>query len=351
MSTAPTLGHRPGNAAEIIGQVLGDGGKEHSWSVRIVAAFAVTAPPVLRRFWEAEMVDVRPVIVGVDDSDDQDGLVRYAAHQATLRVVPLHVAHAIQLPWPFGNREDKDAEARASSRRGAAVVDRFEEVARAAYPRLTVAGELPLGDPAGTLVRRSPEASLIVLGHRGAGGFPRLPLGSVSLQVATHARCPVLVTRPGAPAEHRGGPVVVGADLVHHSPKAVEFAFAEAERRATWLQVVHALHRPALLPLPASGTTGEPRMRETEDSARRLLEDRIAEHRGQYPGTAVELRLDWSRPATYLTELSETADLLVVGSRGRAGVRRLLLGTVSGEVLHTARCPVAVVGHCGALRP
>jgi nucleotide-binding universal stress UspA family protein len=289
------------------------------------------------------MVDARPVIVGVDDADDQETLVRYAAQQAALRALPLHIAHAVLLPGPFGNADEKDAEGRAAVERGAAVVDRFEAVARSAFPQLTLAGELPVGDPAGTLVERSAEASLIVLGHRGAGGFPRLPLGSVSLQVATHAQCPVLVMRPGRPVATPGRRIVFGADLVHYSPEAAQFAFAEADRRAADLQVVHALHRHALLPFPSRGTAVELDVRETEDSARRFLEERIAELSGRYPDVAVGLRLDWSHPATYLTELSEEADLLVVGSRGRAGLRRLLLGSVSSEVLHTARCPVAVV--------
>ncbi|GAA2258914.1 universal stress protein [Streptomyces ruber] len=268
-----------------------------------------------------------------------------------MRDVPLHIAHAVRLPGPFGDAEEKIAQGRSAVQRSAALVDRFEKVARTAFPGLTVAGELPLGDPAGTLVERSAEACLVVLGHRGGGGFPRLPLGSVSLQVATHARCPVLVMRPGAPVEPPSGRVVVGVDLVHESgydaSEAVQFAFAEADRRAAHLQVVHALHLPALLPAPGGVTGGltgvEPAARETEDSARRLLDERIAGMSGRYPDVPVGVRIDWARPATHLTELSGQADLLVVGSRGRTGLRRLLLGSVSSEVLHTAHCPVAVV--------
>ncbi|ELS51343.1 universal stress protein [Streptomyces viridochromogenes] len=289
------------------------------------------------------MAEAKPVIVGVDDADDQDGLVRYAAQQAAKRGVPLHIAHAIEIPWPFGSAAEK-ADGGSIARRGAAVVDRFEAVARSAFPEVTVAGELPFGDPAWTLVKRSAEASLVVLGHRGTGGFPRLPLGSVSLQVATHAQCPVLVMRPGRPVEDPVGRIVVGADLVHYSPEAVEFGFAEADRRAAHLQVVHALHRPALLPGgPSRASPAEPDVRETEASARHVLTGRINELGARYPDVPVALRLDWARPATHLTQLSEEADLLVVGSRGRTGLRRLLLGSVSNEVLHTARCPVAVV--------
>ena len=288
------------------------------------------------------MTDTKPVIVGVDDAEDQDALVRYAARQAVLRPAPLHVLHAVPQPNPFGNAVEKDAEARAAVQRGVDLVDRFEAVARSAFPDSSVAGELTLGDAAATLVERSAEASLVVLGHRGGGGFPRLPLGSVSLHVATHAECPVLVTRPGRDVDLAEGNVVTGVDIVHFRPEALEFAFAEAARRTAHLDVVHALYRPPLLP----GRSGmaESNAGDLESSAGRFLMEQITEFSERYPAVSVGLRVDWGvRPATDLVELSGEADLLVVGSRGRAGLRRLLLGSVSSEVLHTARCPVAVV--------
>ncbi|MBR8638854.1 universal stress protein [Streptomyces tuirus] len=289
------------------------------------------------------MADVDPVIVGVDDADDQNDLVRYAAHEAMMRGVPLHVAHSVALPGPFGGAKEEETGHDLAVQRGAAVVDRFEAVARSAFPGLTVSGELPFGDPASTLVERSAEASLLVLGHRGRGGFPRLALGSVSLQVATHSRSPVLVTRPGTQSGPPRGRVVAGADVVQYAPEAVEFAFAEAEHRSAHLHLVHALHRPALLPWPGSVTVAERELHETEDATRNLLEERIAPLRLRHPQVPVGLHIEWAPPATHLTELSEDADLLVVGSRGRTGLRRLLLGSVSGEVLHTAHCPVAVI--------
>ncbi|MBO0807934.1 MAG: universal stress protein [Actinobacteria bacterium] len=56
------------------------------------------------------------------------------------------------------------------------------------------------GNAAEELIGRSPDADLLVVGSRGAGGFARLVLGSVSSQVLHHAHCPVVVIPP----EERG---------------------------------------------------------------------------------------------------------------------------------------------------
>ncbi|MFJ9847418.1 universal stress protein [Kitasatospora sp. NPDC101155] len=71
----------------------------------------------------------------------------------------------------------------------------YTALIRTKYPRLDVEEVPAPGRPATELVNRSGDCTLIVLGHRARGGFPRLAMGSVTLQVATHARCPVIVVR------------------------------------------------------------------------------------------------------------------------------------------------------------
>jgi nucleotide-binding universal stress UspA family protein len=55
-----------------------------------------------------------------------------------------------------------------------------------------------------------------------------------------------------------------------------------------------------------------------------------------------ETRLEWGDAAPVLVEISRGLDLLVLGSRAHSPVRRILLGGVSSDVLHGARCPVVV---------
>lgn len=156
--------------------------------------------------------------------------------------------------------------------------------------------------------------------------------------------------------------VVVGIDGSDGARRALRWAGDEARLRGCGLHVVHVyapptLADPHLAPLAMSPDTG---------TATRLAhEERVwrAEHAQQVERTAeqllartvdevlrdhaeVPLVLDTvadTRPARALIERSRDAALLVVGSRGRGGFRGLLLGSVSQQCVHHARCPVVVV--------
>ena len=95
------------------------------------------------------------------------------------------------------------------------------------------------GPISGILCEESGRASMVVLGSRGAGGFAGLPVGSVSVAVATHACCPVVVVREGGqPSANL--PVVVGVDESAEARLAIGFAFDEAVARGVRLVAVRA---------------------------------------------------------------------------------------------------------------
>ncbi|UYQ60440.1 universal stress protein [Streptomyces peucetius] len=293
----------------------------------------------------------RPIIVGVEEAPDQDAVIRFAAREADLCNAELRIVHAVPLLAPA----DPHIRSPEAASQGTAVVEEFKALVRLEFPGVTVTGELPVGHPAAALVDRSSEASLIVLGHRGSGGFPRLPLGSVSWQVATHARCPVIVFRPATPGRQPQNRVVVGVDIRNVCEEALELGCAEADRRGAGLDLVYVddvrfspqgpagVAPPVFGLIPPGPIEQPPEADAVIEAAGRGLDQEISRLRSRFPHVDAEAHVVQGRPADALLEQARDAALLVVGSRGRTGLRRLLLGSVSAEVLHTAQCPVAVV--------
>jgi nucleotide-binding universal stress UspA family protein len=169
--------------------------------------------------------------------------------------------------------------------------------------------------------------------------------------------------------------IVVGVDASPCALQALSWAADEARLRLASLQLVHAYHGQALAAplyfpsqeaLPGRATGGQlppdvPRAETAQEQAefqaavRRQAEELLEGMLGQ-AGEAVE-GVDVQRTvvqdrhaAEALVELSDDADLLVVGSRGRGGFSSLLLGSVSHAVVLHARCPVVVIPSATAER-
>ncbi len=139
-----------------------------------------------------------PVFVGVDGSPASLAAVDLAVREATLRGRSLRIVYGD--PWA-NHPAWVDLPAVPSGELPTDPLADPEQAIRAATERagtgaVPMTGEMLAGDPATVLIRASADAELLVLGHRGRGGFPELLLGSVAVKVAAHAARPVIVTRP-----------------------------------------------------------------------------------------------------------------------------------------------------------
>ncbi len=282
-----------------------------------------------------------PVVAGVDGSECALQAVRWAAAEAARRHLPLRLVAAHT--WPAGGLVgdpglgfDPRAVLRevVHSRLAAA-----ETVAAEAVPGLAVEKAEAEGDPVAVLAGESERAELLVLGDRGLGGFTGLLIGSVAVALCTQAGCPVVVVRELDPTARRSEPVVVGVDGSPASEAAVAFAVEAAALRGVPLVAVHAWHDVAVDPTMASLVNWDA----VESDEREVLAERLAGLRASHPDLAVRRLVVRDRPARALVDESRGAQLVVVGSRGRGGLRGLLLGSVSQQLLHHAHCPVAVV--------
>ena len=287
----------------------------------------------------------RPVVVGADGSESSTQAVLWAAREARRRHAPLRLVQAVDPMTPVYGYGHPQFGLDLHQIRVRGAHAHLADAARAAAeeaPGTVVEQEVLDGSPVLRLVGESRSAQLVVVGDRGRGGVGGLLLGSVAVALAAKSACPVSVVRGRAIAS--GGPVVVGVDGTPVSEAALAWAFEAADARSTDLVAVYAWRD-----LLSDQRT--PPDSAIEQQARAELAERLAGWCGKYPDVQVRRVLVRDAPARAIVEQSVTAQLVVVGSHGRGGLGRLLLGSVSNAVLHRADCPVVVVrgpGHDGA---
>lgn len=148
--------------------------------------------------------------------------------------------------------------------------------------------------------------------------------------------------------------ILVPVDGSKYSQDAAEYAVKIAKLMKAKVVVLHVLHLPAYAftysassgspvaipaPLPLEVSDDEKKVaKELVDSVRKIAEE---------AGVGVETKLvehDPSVPDAIIQFASEAGvDLIVMGTKGRTGIKRFLLGSVTESVVHHAHCPVLVV--------
>ncbi len=136
--------------------------------------------------------------------------------------------------------------------------------------------------------------------------------------------------------------VVVGFDGSETSLLTAKWAAAEAELRGLGLTLVNAL-----IP-PTSGGTFGPGMAvglDTLEDIRKAAQVTLDEVAATLSGSDIQSIVQIGSPTGVLLEASESAALIVVGSRGHGGFKELLLGSVSSQLAAHSDCPVIVMRH------
>lgn len=202
------------------------------------------------------------------------------------------------------------------------------------------------GEAYAEIVRRAEswKADLVVIGARRRAGLAAALLGGVADRVVRYASTPVLVARNLR--EH--GHVVAATDLSDPSLPAIAAGYAESRLRGGGFTVLHVLpvREPTAAPYglalpiavpPAAGA-------ETESLVaahiRRELNDELG-----IRDPDVAIRVLSGPPAATIASVAAArdAELVVVGTRGRTGLSRIVLGSVAEEVVRTAPCSVLAV--------
>jgi nucleotide-binding universal stress UspA family protein len=289
-----------------------------------------------------EEVVSRRIVVGVDGSTASQRAAQWAAAEAERRGAALDVVHAWMTPYPL-NPPDFFTDPAPFEAHGAEILGRAMQSLAACRPLSVDPRPVLVREyPSKALVRAAEGAELLAVGSRGRGGFSGLLLGSVSQNCVHHAPCCVAVIPHGWSGNEHGR-IVVGVDESPPSYEALRWAVDEAVRRNARLDVVNAYnYLEVVMPMAiAPGIDCEVLEKSSTSLLEQMLGSVIPVH-GPRPPT-VELIPVHTSAARALLEASIGADLLVVGSRGRGGVRGLLLGSVSQQCVHHAPCPVVVV--------
>jgi nucleotide-binding universal stress UspA family protein len=136
------------------------------------------------------------------------------------------------------------------------------------------------------------------------------------------------------------GKVVVGFDGSETADRALQWGAAEAALRGRGLLLVHAV----LPPVTTGGLgVGLPPSLDLIEQIEAQAKDQLDEVAAGFPDIDVTTVVSIGAPSAVLLEASESADIVVVGSRGRGGFAGLLLGSVGAQVAAHSQCPVAVI--------
>jgi nucleotide-binding universal stress UspA family protein len=283
------------------------------------------------------------ILVATDLGESADEAVRQAHEWATSTkadlvacfVIPQAIREASAFPPAYA--DDAVALLELERRASELVSDRVSALTRrneGEFKVLVDGGRTDLG-----VVRVADEvhASLIVVGNRHSSELDRLLLGSISERVVRYASCSVLVAR----RHRRSDQILAAIDLSAASPSVVTEAAKIASRRKASLTVLHCFEPPEVEGQAESSSRG--RAREV-----RKIDAEMADRYNQlFEREAVRGQLDVieGEPREAIVRKAEQldADLIVVGTRGRAGLERVMFGSVAETVARTANCPVLAV--------
>jgi nucleotide-binding universal stress UspA family protein len=281
------------------------------------------------------------ILLATDGSEDAVRATEAASDLASMSGARLHVVHVWHDVRGFahdfvkgelrrGGQEVLDGQVEKISAAGGDVAEAYLCEGRTSNQVIALGNEIGAG--------------LLVVGSRGLGTVRRILMGSQSEEIVHHAQIPVLVLG-GAQNSWPPGWIVVGEDFSDDARKAGELAAAIGNLYEAGGLIVYS--HPDLPEVPPGEV--RPAVRNLVDMHERdekMLDDR-ARGLEKFLGSKPEVRLSSDYPAKVLLDASQEAQpsLVAVGSRGRAGISRTRLGSVSTKVVTAAHGPVLVYPH------
>jgi nucleotide-binding universal stress UspA family protein len=284
------------------------------------------------------------ILIPTDGSDHAGRAAEHAlalarAFDATVRVIGVADVQRAAGPFNAGGVDD-------------AFVDELESQARedveavAALTDGRVEMEVLDGTPADTIVDDAAAfgADLIVMGTHGRTGIHRYVVGSVTERVVRHADAPVLTARAGVESGPAGDcdDVLIPTDGSDHATVSVDHGLAIAERFDARVHVVSIVDVGDLATRVeyTPPTEALERVRDQRTDATEAIAERARE-----AGLDVQTDIREGFPAEDLLNYAdeEGIDLFAMGTHGRTGLNRYLLGSTTERIVRHADAPVLAV--------
>lgn len=288
------------------------------------------------------------IIVPLDGSDLSERAIDLGESFARAYAGRLELVHILEEPIAFDLQPGLLAPNRLAAERY------LQRIAERAARDLDVTSYVLRGQSVSELLKLTKDEpdTMIVISTHGRGGLGRLMLGSVADKVLRGASVPVALVR-GTAAPRRQGlhTILVPLDDSQFSEEALPVAVDLAQRSGATVHLIkacepfwsssYAASVPEMLYLSEEQTNGLER--ECLDAARRYLDIIAGEIRAK--GTEVIWEVRSGRPADEIIRAAETteADLIIMSTHGRGGIRRWALGSVTNEVLHRGTTPILAI--------
>lgn len=300
-----------------------------------------------------------PILVGVDGSDASYKAVWFASNYAAHAGLPLCIVCAFTVAYAtaYGMGYHDDDAIGTIGIQG--ILSKSKKIAvEQGIPADTVYTYAVTGDPASVLVELSRSCDLIIIGNRGKGGLAERVLGTTSSILPAKSSCPVIVVPF---SDDSGRPVhmsstlkriVVASDETPWGIRAMQIAADIADGWSAKLDVISAY------PSLNEDKHDDADRKAIHDEYARELDARIENIKSTHPDTSINgivheggllksmLAMSKGVPggaSDAYTDSMNMPDMIVVGSRGRAGLTGLLLGSLSQSLIQHSNIPVYVV--------
>jgi nucleotide-binding universal stress UspA family protein len=305
----------------------------------------------------AANLKVRSILVPTDFSPASNEALKYAADFAVKVGAQITLLHAVE-PLPAIDLQYypmilENEEMMLDCRRELENLPAHEKLDPKLFLRSIVQNGVPFHEI--TSAAKSLNMDLIIIATHGYTGFKRVLLGSTAERVVRYAPCPVLTVRPveqqsvggrrakaGTKRVAQFRRLLVPVDFSEESKRALQYATRFAEQFGSVVDLIYVIESTGRLKgsqFIRPGLNVGAAATELRGKLAQLAREEVEELAPVFPhvesGKASEEIVGLAR--------SRGADLIVISTHGRTGMKHVLLGNVAEAVLRTAPCPVLVV--------